>query len=72
MTKFRAGALLGLAAGFYLGTRTSAQRRDQINRAVHQVRQHSHTIDHAATSFGRAKAVVDLTNLRVHDSVLTH
>jgi hypothetical protein len=69
MTKFRTGAVLGLAAGYYLGTRAGRARYDQINRAVKSLRRHSPTIDHAATNLGRARAVVDLTNLRVQDAV---
>jgi hypothetical protein len=54
MNKFRAGAALGLVAGVSLGI--AAQRR----RAA---------LQRAATTVGRARAVVDLTRFRVHDAV---
>ena len=69
MTKFRAGAALGLAAGYYLGTRAGRGRYEQINKLARFARRRSHTIDQAATTVGRARAVVDLTNLRVQDVV---
>ena len=66
MTKFRIGAALGLAAGYYLGTRAGRGRYEQINRLARSVRNRSATIDHAATTVGRARAVVDLSRERVH------
>ena len=68
MTKFRTGALVGLATGYYLGTRAGRGRYEQINRALGALRR-SPTIDHAATTVGRARAVVDLSKVRVHDVV---
>ncbi|MHB8466955.1 MAG: hypothetical protein ACYDH6_18180 [Acidimicrobiales bacterium] len=69
MTKFRLGATIGLAAGYYLGTRAGRVRYDQINRAVTTLRRHSATVEHAVTTIGRARAVVDLSRERVHDAV---
>jgi len=66
MTKFRAGAVIGLAAGYYLGTRAGRERYEQLNRLFRRART-SETIDHAATAVGRARAVIDLTRERVVD-----
>ena len=65
MTKFRAGLLLGLAAGYYLGAKAGRRRYDQINRGLAAVRK-SAPLDHARTAIGRAKAVVSLGRERVH------
>jgi hypothetical protein len=54
MTKFRVGAAVGLAAGVSLGI-AAKRRRAALQRA--------------ATTVGRARAVVDLTRFRVHDAV---
>jgi hypothetical protein len=69
MTKFRAGAVLGLTAGYYLGTRAGRRRYEQINKVVASLRRRSATIEHAATTVGRVQAVVDLSRERVHDAV---
>ena len=66
MTKFRAGALIGLAAGYYLGARAGTRRYEQINNAVRFVRRRTKAIDNAV---GKAKAVVDLSRERVHHDV---
>ena len=66
MTKFRAGLLIGLAAGYYLGTRAGRERYEQLNRLVRRARSHE-ALDHAATAVGRARAVIDLTRERVVD-----
>ena len=66
MTKFRAGAAIGLAAGYYLGTKAGRDRYDQLNRLFRRARGNE-TIDHAATAVARARAVIDLTRERVVD-----
>ena len=66
MTKFRTGAVIGLAAGYYLGTRAGRERYEQLNRLLNRARK-SETIDHAANAVGRARAVIDLTRERVVD-----
>ena len=66
MTKFRAGAVIGLATGYYLGARAGRERYEQLNRLFRRART-SETIDHAATAVGRARAVIDLTRERVVD-----
>jgi hypothetical protein len=68
MTKFRAGLAIGAATGYYLGARAGRGRYEQMNRALGKLRR-SPTIDHAATAVGRARAVVDLSKLRVQDAV---
>src|SRR5579872_2777608 len=68
MTKFRAGAILGLAAGYYLGAKAGRGRYEQMNRMLANLRR-SPTIDQAATTVGRARAVVDLSRLRMRDAV---
>ena len=66
MTRFRAGAVLGLATGYYLGTKAGRQRYEQIRRGLDVVRRRSKTVDEAATAVERAKAVVDLGIERIH------
>ena len=66
MSKFRFGALVGLAVGYYLGARAGRQRYEQLNRLLNRARS-SPAFDHAATVAGKAKAVVDLTRERVVD-----
>jgi hypothetical protein len=66
MTRFRAGALVGFAAGYYLGAKAGRGRYEQLNRLMHRLRRSS-AIDHAATAIEKAKAVVDLTKERVVD-----
>jgi hypothetical protein len=62
---FRSGVVVGFAAGFYLGSWAGRERHEQINKAMHRVRQ-SDAFD-AAT--GKAKAVVDLGKERAKDIV---
>jgi hypothetical protein len=69
MTKFRAGAALGLAVGYYFGTAAGRRRHEQINRAARAILRRSDTVDQAVTAVGRARAVVDLSRERVHDAV---
>ena len=64
MTKFRTGAVLGLAAGYYLGAKAGRQRYEQLNGLIRRARNHE-ALDHAATAVGRARAVMDLTRERV-------
>jgi hypothetical protein len=52
--RFRAGLVVGFAAGFYLGTMSGRERYHQINRLVRRAKR-SEAFD-AAT--GRAKAVM--------------
>jgi len=66
MTKFRTGAVLGLAAGYYLGAKAGRDRYEQITRLVQPARRHE-ALDHAVTAVGRARAVIDLTRERVVD-----
>jgi len=66
MTKFRVGALVGLALGYYLGTRAGRERYEQINRFLRRARS-APAFDQAATVAGKAKAVIDLTRERVVD-----
>jgi hypothetical protein len=66
MSKFRVGALVGLAVGYYLGSRAGRERYHQINKLVRRART-SGALDHAITVAGKAKAVVDLTRERVVD-----
>jgi hypothetical protein len=66
MGKFRFGALVGLAVGYYLGARAGRDRYEQLNRLLRKARS-SPAFDHAATVAGKAKAVVDLTRERVVD-----
>jgi hypothetical protein len=68
MTKFRAGAFLGLSVGYYLGARAGRGRYDQINRGI-QILRRNHTLEHAVITMGRAKAIADLGRVRVHDVV---
>jgi hypothetical protein len=35
--KFRTGAVIGFAAGYYLGTKAGRERHEQINRWIHKV-----------------------------------
>jgi hypothetical protein len=67
MTKFRVGAAIGLVAGYYFGAKAGRGRYEQINRMARSIRGHSATIEHAVTTVGRARAVVDLSRERVHD-----
>ena len=66
MNKFRLGAVLGLALGYYLGARAGRERYEQLNRLLRRARS-SPAFDQAATVVGKAKAVVDLTRERVVD-----
>jgi hypothetical protein len=66
MTKFRTGAVLGFATGYYLGTKAGRDRYEQLNRLLGRARR-SETLEHAATAVGRARAVIDLTRERVVD-----
>jgi hypothetical protein len=68
MTKFRAGLVIGLTTGYYFGAKAGRGRYEQLNRALRTLRRSS-TVDHAATAIGRARAVVDLSKVRVHDAV---
>jgi hypothetical protein len=65
--RFRAGLVIGFAAGFYAGARAGRERYEQINRAVARVRR-SGTFDSASD---KAKAVVDLGVERARDIVET-
>jgi hypothetical protein len=56
MTKFRAGAILGFATGYYLGTKAGRERYVQLNRLLRRLRRTSTF----GAAVGKAKAVVDL------------
>jgi hypothetical protein len=62
---YRTGLVVGFAAGFYLGSWAGRERHEQINKALHRVRQ-SDAFDSAT---GKAKAVVDLGKERAKDIV---
>jgi hypothetical protein len=62
--KFRFGAVLGFATGYYFGTKAGRERYEQLNRLMRRARSHE-ALDHAATAVGRARAVMDLTRERV-------
>ena len=66
MNKFRLGALLGLAVGYYFGTKAGRERYHQIQSTLRRARS-TGAFDQAATVVGKAKAVVDLTRERVVD-----
>jgi hypothetical protein len=66
MNKFRLGAIVGLAVGYYLGARAGRERYEQITRVLHRAKS-SPAFDQAATVVGKARAVVDLTRERVVD-----
>jgi len=66
--RFRAGAILGFGAGYYLGAMAGRQRFEQMNRIVRKVKR-SETFDVATD---KAKAVVDLGVERAKDFVDTH
>jgi len=68
MTKFRAGLVVGLTVGYYLGARAGRERYEQLNRAAARVLRRNAKVDHAATDLERAKAVIDLTRERVQDA----
>jgi hypothetical protein len=68
MTKFRAGLVLGLATGYWFGTKAGRERHEQLQRLGGLLRRNP-AVDQAATAVGRAKAVVDLSRFRVHDAV---
>jgi hypothetical protein len=63
--RFRAGLVVGFAAGYYLGTMAGRERYEQINRMVNKVKR-SDAFD---TATGKAKAVVDLGVERAKDLV---
>ncbi len=63
--RFRAGLLLGFAAGYYLGTAAGRERHEQIKRTVRKVKR-SDAYDSATD---KAKAVVDLGVERAKDLV---
>jgi len=68
MTKFRAGLVVGLTVGYYLGARAGRERYEQLNRAATRVLRRNAKVDHAAIDLERAKAVIDLTRERVQDA----
>ena len=63
--KFRLGALIGFAAGYYLGSMAGRDRHEQINRMIRKAKR-SDAFDTAAD---KAKAVVDLGVERAKDFV---
>ena len=62
---FRTGVVIGLAAGYYLGTRAGHERHEQINQALRRMQQSS--------AFGaaadKARAAVDLGVVRAKDII---
>lgn len=63
--RFRAGLIIGLGAGYYLGTMAGRERHEQINRVIRKVKR-SDVYD---TATDKAKAVVDLGVERARDLV---
>ncbi len=61
--RFRAGLVVGFAAGFYLGAMSGRERYHQINRVVRRAKR-SEVFD---TASGRARAVVDTGVERARD-----
>jgi len=63
--RFRAGVVIGLAAGYYLGARAGHERYAQINQSLRRMQQSS--------AFGaaadKAKAAVDLGVERAKDII---
>jgi hypothetical protein len=63
--RFRAGLVIGLAGGYYLGARAGRERYVQINEALHRI--------HESSAFGsaadKAKAAVDLGVERAKDII---
>jgi hypothetical protein len=52
---FKTGAIVGLAAGYYLGAKAGRERYEQINAWIDQVR-NSDAVNAAA---GRAREIID-------------
>jgi hypothetical protein len=57
MTRFRIGLGLGLAVGYYLGSRAGRARYEQINRTVARIRK--------TRPVHKARAAVDLGRKRI-------
>jgi hypothetical protein len=56
MTKFRLGAIVGFASGYYLGAKAGRERYAQLNRLLHRARR----ANAISVAVGKARAVVDL------------
>lgn len=63
--RFRAGLLIGFAAGYYTGTAAGRERHEQIKQTIRKVKR-SDVYD---TATDKAKAVVDLGVERAKDLV---
>jgi hypothetical protein len=63
--RFRAGLVIGLGAGYYLGTMAGRERYEQIHRVIGKVKRS----DAYDTATDKAKAVVDLGVERAKDLV---
>jgi hypothetical protein len=57
MTRFRIGLGLGLAVGYYLGSRAGRERYHQINRTIYRVRR--------SKPLHKMKAAVELGRERI-------
>ncbi len=57
MTRFRIGLGVGLAVGYYLGSRAGRERYHQINRTIYRVRK--------TKPLHKVKAAVDLGRERI-------
>ena len=66
--RFRLGLMLGLGAGYYLGTKAGRERYEQINQMVRKVRR----TEAYQTASDKAQAVVDLGVERAKDFVEEH
>ena len=66
--RFRLGLILGLAAGFYLGSAAGRAPHEQINRTIRKLR----GSDAFELATDKAKAVVDLGVERARDIVESH
>ena len=63
--RFRAGLVLGFAAGYYLGTAAGRERHEQIKQTIRKVKRS----DAYDTATDKARAVVDLGVERAKDLV---
>lgn len=63
--RFKAGVVMGLATGYYLGTMAGRERYQQLNQMLERARR-SDTFDAIGD---KARAVVDLTIERARDLV---
>jgi hypothetical protein len=63
--RFRAGLVIGFAAGYYLGTAAGRERHEEINRAIQKLQRY----EAVQTVTDKTEAVVALGVERVKDVV---